>query len=63
MFHVKHVERAGDPPAAQRLFGDHFDRAARYAELLGTVGVERGLIGPREVGPALGSACAEQRRG
>ena len=36
------------PAAAERLFGANLDRAARYAELLVTVGVERGLIGPRE---------------
>jgi 16S rRNA (guanine527-N7)-methyltransferase len=30
------------------LFGDRLPLAERYAELLATVGVERGLIGPRE---------------
>ncbi len=35
--------------AAQRAFGAHLDRATQYAELLSTAGVERGLIGPREV--------------
>lgn len=49
MFHVKHVEVPDAPPAAARVFGDRIDRAARYAELLATDGVERGLIGPREV--------------
>ena len=37
------------PAAAVRVaFGDNADRACRYAELLATLGVERGLIGPRE---------------
>jgi 16S rRNA (guanine527-N7)-methyltransferase len=54
-----HVSRetsgTGDPPgleapeAARRLFpGDRLRLAERYAGLLATVGVERGLIGPRE---------------
>nr|WP_308042588.1 16S rRNA (guanine(527)-N(7))-methyltransferase RsmG [Micromonospora sp. PLK6-60] len=34
--------------AARTLFGDRLDLAAAYAELLGTDGVVRGLIGPRE---------------
>ncbi|MFD9889628.1 16S rRNA (guanine(527)-N(7))-methyltransferase RsmG [Amycolatopsis sp. NPDC059027] len=35
--------------AAARVFGDHVDQAAAYVELLESHGVERGLIGPREV--------------
>jgi 16S rRNA (guanine527-N7)-methyltransferase len=35
-------------PAAQHYFGDRLDLAVRYAELLMTDGVVRGLIGPRE---------------
>lgn len=35
-------------PAAQALFGDRLEVAARYVELLATDGVVRGLIGPRE---------------
>ncbi|ABS05967.1 16S rRNA (guanine(527)-N(7))-methyltransferase RsmG [Kineococcus radiotolerans] len=35
--------------AVARVFGDRADRAATYRELLATAGVERGLIGPREV--------------
>jgi 16S rRNA (guanine527-N7)-methyltransferase len=35
-------------PAARRLFGDRLPIAARFAELLATVGIERGLLGPRE---------------
>lgn len=31
------------------MFGDRFDDAVRYAELLAEAGVQRGLIGPREV--------------
>ncbi|MFI5936111.1 16S rRNA (guanine(527)-N(7))-methyltransferase RsmG [Actinoplanes sp. NPDC051494] len=34
--------------AAQRVFGDRLELAGRYAELLVTDGVLRGLIGPRE---------------
>jgi 16S rRNA (guanine527-N7)-methyltransferase len=34
--------------AADRLFGDRLDLACRYAELLTTDGIVRGLIGPRE---------------
>ncbi|HVY08904.1 MAG TPA: 16S rRNA (guanine(527)-N(7))-methyltransferase RsmG [Mycobacteriales bacterium] len=38
-----------EPSDAVRVaFGDNADQARRYAELLATVGVERGLIGPRE---------------
>ena len=37
------------PPAdAARMFGDRLPLACRYADLLCTVGVDRGLIGPRE---------------
>lgn len=62
MFHVKHAGSAdeagpagegGDPgppvdPAAA-VFGERLGVAHRYAELLATAGVERGLLGPREV--------------
>jgi 16S rRNA (guanine527-N7)-methyltransferase len=54
MFHVKHVE-SGDlpapdaPPVAAAIFGDRLNSARRYAELLADVGVEWGLLGPREV--------------
>jgi len=48
MFHVKHP--APDAPeAAAAVFGAGLDVARRYAELLVGQGVERGLIGPREV--------------
>jgi 16S rRNA (guanine527-N7)-methyltransferase len=36
------------PPAAEAVFGDRLPLARRYADLLVTVGVERGLLGPRE---------------
>ncbi|MQS13193.1 16S rRNA (guanine(527)-N(7))-methyltransferase RsmG [Streptomyces kaniharaensis] len=40
----------GEAPAvAREVFGDRFDAAVRYTELLATAGVQRGLIGPREV--------------
>jgi 16S rRNA (guanine527-N7)-methyltransferase len=50
MFHVKHVEVSAAPRAAEDLFGSRVDRAQRYAEILAGAGVERGLLGPREVG-------------
>lgn len=44
--------RAGVPPApevAATIFGTRLGVAVRYANLLATAGVERGLLGPREV--------------
>jgi 16S rRNA (guanine527-N7)-methyltransferase len=49
MFHVKHVEVSAAPGVAETLFGSRLDRAQRYAEILAGAGVERGLLGPREV--------------
>jgi 16S rRNA (guanine527-N7)-methyltransferase len=65
MFHVKHVggfdgaaapAEASDavgpgpaPAAAAEIFGPRLEIAERYAEALATAGVERGLLGPREV--------------
>ncbi|MFD3307987.1 16S rRNA (guanine(527)-N(7))-methyltransferase RsmG [Streptomyces sp. NPDC058656] len=46
------TEAAELPPApeqARAVFGDRFSDAVRYAELLADAGVQRGLIGPREV--------------
>ena len=46
------TEAAELPPApeqAREVFGDRFEDAVRYAELLAEAGVQRGLIGPREV--------------
>jgi 16S rRNA (guanine527-N7)-methyltransferase len=37
------------PAAAEAVFGAALPQAVRYAELLAGAGVERGLIGPREV--------------
>ncbi|GAB2755617.1 16S rRNA (guanine(527)-N(7))-methyltransferase RsmG [Sinomonas soli] len=43
-------ELAGrDLAAAEHLFGDRLDLARRYVDHLATSGLERGLIGPREV--------------
>lgn len=40
----------GEPPAAAReVFGDRLGLACDYAEFLATAGIERGLLGPREV--------------
>jgi 16S rRNA (guanine527-N7)-methyltransferase len=36
------------PPGALQVFGDALGQARRYAELLATDGVTRGLMGPRE---------------
>ena len=36
------------PPAAEQVFGSRLPLAERYAELLATSGIERGLLGPRE---------------
>ncbi|KUH85630.1 MULTISPECIES: 16S rRNA (guanine(527)-N(7))-methyltransferase RsmG [unclassified Mycobacterium] len=49
MFHVKHGEVSAPPGAAATLFRDRLPRAQLYAEILAGAGVERGLIGPREV--------------
>ena len=37
------------PEVAREVFGDRYGDAVRYAELLAEAGVQRGLIGPREV--------------
>jgi 16S rRNA (guanine527-N7)-methyltransferase len=56
MFHVKHVDSRDipapelpEPAAAAMIFGDQLNAARRYAELLADIGVEWGLLGPREV--------------
>ena len=47
--------------AAERVFGEHLEQAARYVELLELHGVERGLIGPgRSTG--CGSGTSSTRR-
>lgn len=49
MFHVKHTGAPPPPAAAAEVFGLRLNLAERYANLLTGPGVERGLIGPREV--------------
>ncbi|MBY4126895.1 16S rRNA (guanine(527)-N(7))-methyltransferase RsmG [Rhodococcus fascians] len=49
-----HVEQEGSDTAhlksiADHVFGDRIDLARKYHDSLATAGVERGLIGPREV--------------
>jgi len=44
------VSRETAPAAAERIFGTALPKAQRYAELLASAGVIRGLIGPRETG-------------
>lgn len=46
---MKHGDVPSPPAVAAQLFGDRIGLAVRYAELLAGSGVERGLIGPREV--------------
>ena len=43
------AELPAPPEQAGAVFGDRLADALRYAELLADVGVQRGLIGPREV--------------
>jgi len=49
MFHVKPSTAPAPPPAAATLLGDRLSVAEAYAALLAGPGVERGLLGPREV--------------
>jgi 16S rRNA (guanine527-N7)-methyltransferase len=42
-------ETPAPPEVADRVFGDSLSTAMRFASLLATDGVDRGLIGPREV--------------
>ena len=46
---MKHAPAGDPPPAASALFGDRLNLAKDYADLLAGPGVERGLLGPREV--------------
>ncbi|MDQ2883072.1 MAG: 16S rRNA (guanine(527)-N(7))-methyltransferase RsmG [Actinomycetota bacterium] len=48
MFHVKQPISLDVHAAARAVFGDRYPLAERYAELLASSGVDRGLIGPRE---------------
>ncbi|CAN5807255.1 16S rRNA (guanine(527)-N(7))-methyltransferase RsmG [soil metagenome] len=45
---MKHDGEADAPAVAGTVFGPRLEVAQRYAELLATTGVERGLIGPHE---------------
>ena len=47
---MKHGEAPPAPPAAAAVFGDRLEVAERYAAILAGAGIERGLIGPGEVG-------------
>ncbi|BDB45813.1 MULTISPECIES: 16S rRNA (guanine(527)-N(7))-methyltransferase RsmG [Mycobacterium] len=56
MFHVKHLDPhrpteldPDSPDTAAAIFGSRIGQARRYAEILAAAGVERGLLGPREV--------------
>lgn len=49
MFHVKPENSEAEAEAASGVFGPRLDLARRYADILATAGVERGLLGPREV--------------
>jgi 16S rRNA (guanine527-N7)-methyltransferase len=44
------VTLAPAPPVVRTVFGDRYDQVRAYGELLATEGVDRGLMGPREVG-------------
>lgn len=46
---MKHAEIPPPPDAAAEVFGPALGAARRYAEILAGAGVERGLLGPREV--------------
>lgn len=39
----------GPPDAARGIFGERLDLTQRYAEMLAGPGIERGLLGPREI--------------
>ena len=46
---MKHAAAPEPPPSAAGVFGEQLGIARQYADLLAGPGVERGLIGPREV--------------
>ena len=46
---MKHAAAPPAPPAAGEVFGERLEIARSYADLLAGPGVERGLLGPREV--------------
>lgn len=49
MFHVEHAVPDGLAVVVNSVFAGRVDTAIRYHQALATAGVERGLIGPREV--------------
>jgi 16S rRNA (guanine527-N7)-methyltransferase len=49
MFHVKHEDVPAAPDGTGEVFGERLGVAREYAEILAGAGVERGLLGPREV--------------
>lgn len=50
MKHLGTAPSAAEPPeAATAVFGERLQLARRYAEILATTAVQRGLLGPREV--------------
>ena len=46
---MKHAEVPSPPGAAEAVFGPALEKAHLYARILAGAGVERGLLGPREV--------------
>lgn len=52
---MKHGETLPVPEAAAEVFGERLPRAVEYVAALATIGVERGLIGPRETGRLWGA--------
>ena len=46
---MKHAEVPTPPDAVAAIFGEATEAAIRYAQILAGAGVERGLLGPREV--------------
>lgn len=46
---MKHGHAPDAPGAADSVFGPSFESARRYASILAGAGIERGLIGPREL--------------
>ena len=46
---MKHAGAPPAPPVAAEVFGERLETIRAYAELLAGPGVERGLLGPREV--------------
>lgn len=47
---MKHGEAPTPPDTAIGVFGDRLEKAAQYAAILAGDGIERGLLGPSEVG-------------